>query len=247
MTDQPGLEEQAISEVLKRGLESQLDEVEAIDVQVKTDLIKIVQGKADSVTVEGQGLVIQEDIRVQEIELQIDEVSINPFSVLLGDIELNQPVDTTARIVLTEADLNRAINSDYVQSKLPKLELNVEGKTVAIELLLPLKIQLPSAGKIHPSGNARITESTKTQEIAFSAVLSPSTETQPILLEAFCCAPGQGQSLPLLIALLQKLQEIVNQPYFELEETIFQVKSIEIEPGSLTAQVEIHAHQIPSL
>jgi len=41
-----------------------LDEAEKIDVDVRTDLLEIVQGE-DSVSVTGQGLVMQKDIRAR--------------------------------------------------------------------------------------------------------------------------------------------------------------------------------------
>jgi len=50
---------------------------------------------------------MQKDIRVQEMELHADSIAINPLSAF-GQIELNQPVDATARLVLTEPDINRA-------------------------------------------------------------------------------------------------------------------------------------------
>src|SRR4028118_367017 len=91
------LDEQAISKAAEIGLSSQLDEAEKIDIDIKTDLLKAVQGQVDSVAIAGQGLVIQKDIRVQEMELHTDSIDINPLSALFGQIELNQSVDATAR------------------------------------------------------------------------------------------------------------------------------------------------------
>ena len=247
MSDQPKLEEQALSEALKLGLSSQLDEAENIEVHIETDLLKMVQGKVDSVVVEGQGLTIQEDIRLELLELQTNQVSINPLSALLGNIKLDQPVDTTARIVLTEADINQDLNSDYVKSKLPSIELNVEGKRVTIALEFPLEMRLPSVGKIHFSGAIRISEVDETRSVNFAAVACPRADTQPILLETFCCTPGQGVSIPFMIVLLSKVQELVCQPYFQLEGISLQIKTMQVEPGILTVEAQIHASQIPNL
>ena len=86
MSDQPRLEEQALSQAIKLGLSSQLDNAENIEVYVETDLLKVVQGKVDSISVEGQGLTIQEDIRLELIEVQTDQVSINPLMALLATL-----------------------------------------------------------------------------------------------------------------------------------------------------------------
>ncbi|MBD2005639.1 MULTISPECIES: LmeA family phospholipid-binding protein [Cyanophyceae] len=72
---QPRVEAQALSQVLQMRLGSLLDAVEFIDVDVQTDLSQIIQGEANSVSVEGQGLVMQFDIRIQNIELQTDNIA----------------------------------------------------------------------------------------------------------------------------------------------------------------------------
>ena len=117
MPDEPRPEAQALSEVAEMSLSAQLDEIENLDVDVRTNLLKMVQGQADSVSIAGQGLVMQKDIRVHELEVHTDKIAIDLLSAILGQIELNRPVDATARLVLTDQDINRALNSDYIRHK----------------------------------------------------------------------------------------------------------------------------------
>ncbi len=65
MPDSPGLGEQALNKAAEIGLSSQLDEVEKLDVNIKTDPLKVVQGQVDAVTIEGEGLVMQKDLRME--------------------------------------------------------------------------------------------------------------------------------------------------------------------------------------
>lgn len=241
MPGEPRLEEQAISEVVKQGLLSQVDNAENVEVDIKTDLLKMVQGKLDSVSVTGEGVFIQEDIRVEQLEIQTDQVSINPLSAIFGKIELNQPTNTTAHVVLTEFDLNQALNSSFVRSKNFSFELNVEGQPVKVEMLFPLELRLPSDEKIHIGGNLKLHKPSETQTVPFAAVASVRTTAHPVLLESFYCAPGQGQPIELLIALLQKLQALVNQPYFEIEKTSFRVQSMDVKKETLALDVELHS------
>ncbi len=248
MPDESRLEEQVLSQAAEMTLSSQLDEAEKIDVDVRTDLFKIVQGQADSVAVTGEGLVMQKDIRVQEMELHIDNVDINPLSAIFGQIELNQPTDAAARIVLTEEDINRALNSEYIRSKMPNLELNVEGKVAVIE---PQHIEthLPVDGKVVFHINTLLyDEIGKTKQIGFIATLLVKTGEQSLLLEGFnCTPPGQGISLDLAIAFMQKLRELLNLSYYELDGMALRVKDIEVQKGSVTIQGDAHVSQIPVL
>ena len=76
--------EQLLSIAAEIGLISQVDNVEKINIDVRTNLIDMVQGQANSVSVAAEGLVMQEDIRVQEMEMQADKVSINPLNAVLA-------------------------------------------------------------------------------------------------------------------------------------------------------------------
>lgn len=245
--DEPRLEEQVLSEVAELGLFSQLDEAEKIDVDVKTDLLKAIQGQVDSVSVAGQGLVMQQDVRVQEMELQVDSVAINPLSALFGQIELNEPTDAAARLVLTEQDINRALNSEYIRNKTPNLELNVEGKTAVIEPL-HLEIHLPSDSKMVFNAKTLLhDEIGQTKQIGFTATMLVKTGKQSLLMEGFNCTPDQGVSLELAIAFMKKLKELANLPYYELEGMALRVKDIELHKGSLTLLADAHIKQIPSM
>lgn len=245
MPDEPRLDEQALSLAAEMTLSSQLDAAEKIDVDVRTDLLKAVQGHVDSVTIEGQGLVMQKDIRVQEMELHTDSLDINPLSALFGQIELNHSVDATVRLVLTEPDINRALNSKYVQSKMQNFDLNVEGQPVSMEMR-HMELLLPGGGKMVFKGDTLLHEVGKTRPISFTAIFRPRTLSQPVMLEGFQCTQGDGLSLEETVALMQKLKEVVNQPYFEIEGMALRVKDMEVQKGSLTLQTEAHVTKIPS-
>lgn len=246
MPEQPNLEEQALSEAAAMTISTQLDEVDNLDVDVKTNLLKIVQGQADSISVVGQGLVMQKDIRVQEMELHTDKVDINPLSALFGQLKLNKPVDATARLVINEQDLNRALNSDYIRSNYPQLQINVAGQTVTLE---PQKLEvfLVNNDKMTFKGTIGVEENATSRSINFMAIICLPTLSKPLLLEAFHCAEGEGVTLEFAIALLQKAKELLNSPYIDLEGMALRVKSLEVQPGSLTLHTEAYVRQLPTL
>ncbi|WP_341525646.1 DUF2993 domain-containing protein [Nostoc sp. UHCC 0302] len=245
MPDEPRLEEQFLSQGAEKIVSDQLNEVEQIDINVRTDLFKIVQGQADAVSFSGQGLVMQEGIRVQEIKLQTDSISINPLSALFGQIELNEPVNAVARVVLTEADINRALSSDLVRSKPQNFELKVDGKIVSFESQ-EIQVFLPHKGEMEFKGKVLLNEPGNIRTLGFTARVRPRTHSQPIILESFNCTQGGGISLEVIVALMQKVKEWVNLPYYEWEDTVFCIKYLEVEKGSLTLLVEAKLKQIPS-
>jgi len=93
----------------------------------ETDLLEIVQGEAGFGPL--QGLVMQKDIRVQEMELHADSIAINPSALL---VKLDQPVDATARLNRTGYQPR---TSTQTISAVRYQTLNVVGQTAIIEPL----------------------------------------------------------------------------------------------------------------
>lgn len=243
---EPRLDEQVISQAAQAGLSSQLEEAENISVDIRTDVLKATQGKADSLSVSGKGMVVQ-GVRVQEMAVQADRLSFNPLSVLLGTLELDQPLDATAQVVLTEADLNRAMQAEAVTSRLPALALTVEGEPVTVELVHPVAVTLPADGKIALAGDALLHQRESSRQVGFVVVIIPRTDGQPVILESFVCEPGEGLSIEFTIALLQKFKALLELPYIEIEGMAIQVKRLSIQSGKMLLETEAHIPQMPSL
>jgi LmeA-like phospholipid-binding len=243
---EPRLEEQALSQAAEIGITTQLESVEKINVDVRTDFFKMVQGKADSISVTGEGLVVQKDIRVQEMEMYASDVAIDLLSAIFGDVELNHPADATVRVLLTEADLNRTLNSEFVRSKMPPFELDVEDERVTLQTQ-KMELQLRGGGKIIFSGDFLMQAGNITEELSFTASARPRTEDKPILLEGFYCTNGQGISLQLAAAFMNKAKELMKLPYFVYEGSAFRVIKMDVQEGNLSLEIEARVSQIPSL
>ncbi|WP_017317949.1 LmeA family phospholipid-binding protein [Mastigocladopsis repens] len=244
MSQEQRLEEQMLSQEAERRLSEQLDGAEKIDVDVQTDLLKIFQGQADGVSVTGQGLVMR-GIRVQDIKLQTDSVAVNPLSAIFGQVELNHPINSTARIVLTETDINHALTSDFVRSKMQNFELNVEGEIVCLQPQ-EIQIHLLANGKIGFTGKVLLKEKGNARPVSFTAQVCPRTKHKPIMLENFNCTQGEGISLEVVVALMQKVKQLVNLPYFEFDDVVLRVKNMEVQKGTVTLLVDAHVRQIPA-
>lgn len=245
MSDEHRLEEQALSQIAELGILGQLDNADAIAVDVRTDLGKIIQGQADSIAFAGEGLVFQQEIRVKSLDIQTDRLDINPFSALLGKIRLNRPVNTTTRIVMTERDLNQALNSAYVRNQLKPLMFDVSGQATLIRLEPPLELQLLPENRMKFSGSLVVEEGEQTRQSSFSAVLSPATQTQPVLLEAFQCSPGQGLPFELTFTFFKKIREILHQPYLQWEDIVLRVTGLDIQGDHLTIECDASIAQLP--
>ncbi|MDZ8236604.1 MAG: DUF2993 domain-containing protein [Nostoc sp. ChiQUE01a] len=245
MPDNPGLGEQALNKAAEIGLSSQLDEVENLDVNIKTDPLKVVQGQVDAVTIEGEGLVMQKDLRMKELEMQMTSVAINPLSAAFGKIELTKPTEANTRVVLMEADINRAFNSEYVRSQLQNQKISVNGQKTTIEPQ-HVDFRLPGDGKVALNASVKLVETGDNQQVAFSAVPSISANGKSVSLENVEYGESEEISPDLTKALIDQTSEILNLSNFDLEGMNLQVNQLKVEVGKLTLQAQAYVEQIPS-
>ncbi|MEH2330446.1 LmeA family phospholipid-binding protein [Nostoc sp.] len=245
MPENPGLGEQALNKAAEIGLSSQLDEVENLDVDIKTDPLKLVQGEVDEVTIKGEGLVMQKDLRMEEFEMQMTSVAINPLSVAFGKIELTKPTEAHARVVLTEADINRAFNSEYVRSQLQSQKIHINGQLRTIEPQ-DVDFRLPGDGKVALNASIKIVETSENQQVAFSAVPRISSNGKSVTLENIEYGESEEISPDLTKALIDQTSEILNLSNFDLDGISLQVNQLKVEVGKLILQAEAYVEKIPS-
>lgn len=245
MPENSGLGEQALNKAAEIGLSSQLDEVDSLDVDIKTDPLKLIQGQVDSVTIEGEGMVMQKDLRMEKFEMQMTNVAINPLSIAFGKIELTKPTEANAQVVLTETDINRAFNSKYVQSQLQSQKIHVNGQIKTIEPQY-VDFQLLGNGKIALNASIKLIETGETQQVGFSAVPRISGNGKTVTLENVEYGEGEEISPELTKALIDQTSEILNLSNFDLEGISLQVNKLKVEVGKLTLQAEAYVEQIPA-
>jgi LmeA-like phospholipid-binding len=245
MSEKPRIDEQAISKVAETVLSDRIDTAQKLDVDIRTDPLKVVEGKVESVAIAGKDLVTEQDLQIQEMEIQTDRVDIDLFSLLFGKVELNQPVNTTGRFVVTEADINQNLKSDFLLSKLIPFKLNVDGQIVLIRFQPPMELQIPSENKLIFSSNVEVSQGVKTQQVRFTGAMYPRTANQDVLMEKFFLEEGQAISLNVLVAFMNKLKELIDSPYLEYNGIKFRIKEMEVNKGSISLEVEAKIARIP--
>jgi hypothetical protein len=240
-----GLGEQALNKAAEIGLSSQLDEVESLEVKVKTDPFKLMGGEVDSVSIEGEGLVMEKDLRAEELTVKTGKISINPLSAAVGKIELNRPTDAEAHVVLKEEDINRAFNSDFIRDKLQNLEVQVNGKPTMIDTR-QVEFRLPGENQVALNAQILLRETNETKQVAFTAVPRTSADGYCVSLENVQYSEGKELSPDITAALLEKTSELLDLRNFELEGMSLRLKKLAVQPGKMTLQAEAHVEQFPS-
>nr|WP_263013033.1 DUF2993 domain-containing protein [Ancylothrix sp. D3o] len=239
------MHEQALSKAAEIGIASQLDKVEELQVKVKADAFKMMAGEIDSVVIEGEGLVMQESLRMEKLEMQVNNVAINPMQAAFGQIELTKPTQGNANVVLTENDINGAFNSEYIAQMLQNLQVNVEGKPVTVDVE-SVNFQLPGNGKIALSAAVKVRETKETQQIEFTAVPRVLTNGSGLVLENVEYPDNKELYPELTKALLEKTAEILDFKNFELDGMSLRLNRLDVNSDNLNLQAQAHVQKIPT-
>lgn len=244
MPDVSGIGEQALNKSAEVGLSSQLDEVENLDVNIKTDPLKLVKGEVESVAIAGEGLVMQKDLRMEEINMEINSVTINPLRAAFGKIELTKPTAGKARIVLTQADINRAFNSEYIRSQIQNQKINIDGQ---LKTVIPQQVdfRLAGEGKVAINASILIVENNVTHQIAFTAVPRVNSLGTTVTLENVAYGGGEEISPQLTQVFITQTSEILNLSNFDLKGMSLRVQELEIDTDKLTLQAQVDIEKIP--
>lgn len=228
--------EQAISKLAEEGIRAQLDKVEALSVDIKTDPIKLTQGQVDSVLVEGKGLVIQNDLRTEKLIFETDAVDIAMLKLPLGEIELEQPTNAKAKVMLTPEDIQTAFNAGYVKQKLrgQKIELP-SGERVTTDASNVL-FTIPKAGRVKVSADVMLIEKVETHHIELSARPELVNDGFGVALKEVEFDEESNDMPELTQALIDNTQTLLDLRFFELDGMDLQFERIIVEPEQIVIE-----------
>lgn len=236
---------QALNKVAEIGLSNQLDEVKNLEVEIETDPLKLMSGTVDSVSIKAEGLVMNHDLRIEEMEMHTGHVSINPMSAAFGKIELTRPTDAETHVVLTEKDVNRAFNSDFIRDKMQDLKVRINGELAIVDTH-QIEFGLPGDGKIFLSTEVTLQSTQEKKRVAFTTVPKVGQGGQQVLLEEVQYIEGQDLSPELTEALLSQARELLNLKNFELDGMALKLKKLDVQKGKLVLESEAHVEHFPA-
>jgi hypothetical protein len=230
--------EQTISKAAEAIIKAQLDRVDSLDIEVRTNPSKLTQGQLDSILVKGSGLIIQNDLRTQELLLETGPVDISLLKMAVGRFELDKPTEAETRIVLKPEDIQTAFNADFVKQKMrgQKLELP-SGETVTTDAS-NVKFTIPEAGRIAVAADVMLIEKVETHHVCFSAKPQLVEQGQGLVLEEVHYDEATNDMPELTRSLINSTQDLLDFRTFDLGDITLQVTHLDVLPDQLVFQAK---------
>jgi len=107
-------------------IRSQLANAEKLKVRVdNAPTHQLLQGNIKKIRIAGHGLYLKQlDLRIDSLELETDEINFLPSSIQKGKLKLKKPLQAGIRLVFTQADINKLLQSSDILAFLPKLKVD---------------------------------------------------------------------------------------------------------------------------
>ena len=237
--------EQAIDKIAETGIKTQLDNADELDVNIRTSPLDLMQGKIDSVSVKGEGLVMKKELRAEKLQIETNAISINSIKAAMGNIELIKPTDARMLVVLKEEDLQNAFNCEYVRNKLQNLEIDYEGKKANIRME-QIKFMLPDTGKVQLEADIHLIEKDLNEKISFTAVPEINNEGNCIQLKSIQYLQDAKFNQEIAKAIIDSAEEILDLQNFEIDTMSFRVRKLDVNLGKLTIEADAEITDFPS-
>jgi hypothetical protein len=115
-----------VDRIAENVIRSQFEKVEQLQVRVdNAPSYQLLQGKVERVRIAGRGLQPKrQDIRLAALELETDPIDLEPRSLGQRQPKLKRPFQAGVRLLLTEQDINQALQSPATNASLLNLGIS---------------------------------------------------------------------------------------------------------------------------
>ncbi|MFW6296145.1 MAG: DUF2993 domain-containing protein [Halothece sp.] len=239
------MSEQALNKVAELALSTQLNEADSLTVEVNTNPSKLTQGELESLLIDGKGLVMRKDFRMEVLQIQMSRISVDPMKAITGTIELTQPTQGSAHVVLTDADINRAFNSDIFNDQTKNIKIDLEGKQVTVDGE-EIQSHFLGNGKVKNYSTIRIRETGEKRKIAFTTIPRIEEGGRGFFLDDVQYVEGNELSPKLTDAILKSTQDILSLKNYEIDGIALQVQQLDVQEGKLILKAIANVTKLPS-
>lgn len=232
--------EQMLNTVASQSIRRMFSECDAVEVNIRCfPSSKLLQGSLDSFKMQGRGLLIRRQFRVEEMSFETDAIAIDFGSVLKGQIRLKQPTQAIAQVTLSETGINEAFNAELVQKRLNQVSIEtdeslgigspVSFREISIQLLPANQIEIRAQVEVPDRGFIPIAVQTTLAVERRRRLLFNDPKFQPDLI------PEEVRTLSeaLTTAFVEILNGMIDLDRFDLDGVEMRINRVETQQQKL--------------
>lgn len=227
MSEKVGFVKQAVNKVAAFALSSQV-EAEKLEVDIDTNFKKVSKGEIDGLLIKMNKLKMPPYLTVNNFQLKIGKVTVNPTTAIKGKIQLLHPSEGKLSLELDEDQLNQAFSQKFRHQRDYQIQSSfLENGTI----VLRIKNQTQAPGFA---------------EMSLSAIPKIDSDRKTIILETLPWAQNPQIPVELTQEVLAAFPEIINLNDWEKKGTTLSMDQLEITAGWLHLEAIAQIVEFPT-
>ncbi|RMH71174.1 MAG: DUF2993 domain-containing protein [Cyanobacteria bacterium J007] len=229
-----------VSQVAGKAIAALFKRSEKVEANVRAEPVaKLLQGSIDGFDFIGQGMLMYNGLRIENMELYLQAVAIDFGAIFSGNVKLRQPTSARMRVVLTENDLTTSFNTPFVVEKLQRLQYN--GESLHFQ---KTEVKLTSDKALQVSSEVKIGDADEPVHLDFTAQVDVEERRKVQFVNVKC--EGNDRAVDLGNALIEHINSLLDLDKFALEGTQLRVDRIRIQSKAMVFYGSANIYQFPS-
>ena len=237
------LGEKTINKIAEVALSTKLEKREKLEVKVKTDPNLLAKGTLESLVIDCQGLMVENALRMESINITLNTIAVSPFKALTGNIQLTQPSRGKACVLLTETDITRVLDQAILRNQ--QNEIVIDNQVVKVSLK-QVKCNLLETGKILIEGSVKREDTKDIKQVSLEIQPKICQAGNGVIIDEVEYLQEADLSSMLLDPILQEAKSILNLKNFKVDGLSLKVEEFNIKQGALQLEAEAGMTHFPT-
>ena len=236
------LGEKTINKIAEVALSTKLEKRDKLEVKVKTDPNLLAKGTLESLVIDCQGLMVENALRMESINITLNRIAVSPFKALTGNIQLTQPSWGKACVLLTEKDISRVLEQAILRKKHSQIIIDEEVVKVRLQ---QIKCNLLDTGKILIEGTVKREDTKDIKKVSLEIKPKICQAGNGVIIDEIESLQEPNLSSILIDPILEEAKGILNLKNFKVDGFSLKVEHFKIKKGSLHLQAEAGMTRFP--
>ena len=238
------LEHSLVSKTAEAAISSQIESAENIEVDLDSKVSQLVRGDANSLKIKGEKIIAVRDIQLERVDITCDDLSLNLTQAILGKIAFERPGDFQVKLVFTESDCDRLLNSEYIKILLQNLPLDLAGQSSFH--LEEAQCQLLEGGKVSITAKVVLHRGQECNTAMFKIVLRFERDGTAIIFDGGQYLDDRGMDLDETVAIMSQIKDLLYLRHYANSDLSFDISRIEIKTQQLIVQGNVQIKKMPA-
>ncbi|WP_218080435.1 LmeA family phospholipid-binding protein [Anthocerotibacter panamensis] len=230
--------DQLVGAVATAAIKAMFQSTDSLAAQVRAfPVAKLLMGSLDGFDLKGKGLLMRNGLRIQQMDMKVQAISLDIGAVFGGKVKLRRPTNGTIQVILTEVDLSHAFNTPFIVEKLQRMTL--EGQSLNFK---ETKVQLLDGGLLHLSSSIAVGDGSY-QPVSLRACIRLEEGRRILFTDPQY--QEDGASARIAQAVLGHLNSLLDLDKFKLDGVQLRIFRCDIRKGQLVFHGSANIRHFP--